>query len=157
MDATAGTGASTASTERSVHLRRTGPDRYLVTNRRGGRLTIGAGERADFTPVELLLAGLAGCSAIDIDLITGRRAQADLLEVTARGDKVRDEHGNHLVDLRLVLDISFPPGPDGDRAREVLPRTVERVRDRLCTVSRTVALGEPVDYVIATRPDGETR
>ncbi len=59
---------------------------------------------------------------------------------------MRDDGGNHLTNLQVTFDITWPEGEDGDKAREVLPRTLAQVRDRLCTVSRTVALGEPVEY-----------
>jgi hypothetical protein len=63
------------------------------------------------------------------------------------GHKVRDENGSHLVALTIHLDVRFPDGADGDRAREMLPRAIQQTRDRLCSVGRTVALGEPVEYV----------
>ena len=69
--------------------------------------------------------------------------------MTAEGHKVRDEGGGHLVDLRVTFDIRFPEGPDGDRAREFLPRAMQQTHDRICTVSRTVELGEPVEYAVA--------
>ena len=136
-------------TLRSIDLARADDGRYDVTNRRGGVLRIGTGEEDDFTPVELLLAAIAGCAAIDIGLITGKRATPDTLELRTEGHKVRDDQGNHLVDLKVVLDVRFPEGEDGDRAREVLPRAIAQTRDRLCTVGRTVALGEPITYVEA--------
>ena len=37
----------------------------------------------------------------------------------AEGHKVRDEQGNHLVDLTVTFDVTFPEGEAGDRAREV--------------------------------------
>jgi len=136
---------SERETHRYVDLTRIGEGRYKATNRRGGVLPIGSGDDPDFTPVELLLAALAGCGAIDVDYITGRRADAESFEVRAEGDKVRDEQGNHLVDLQVRFDIRFPEGEAGDAARAVLPRTIEMTRDRLCTVSRTVTLGERVE------------
>jgi uncharacterized OsmC-like protein len=132
---------------RSIDLTRIGEGRYKATNRRGGVLPIGSGGDPDFTPVELLLAALAGCGAIDVDLITGRRADAETFDARATGRKVSDEHGSHLVGLTVTFDVTFPEGEAGDRAREVMPRTLQRVRDRLCTVGRTVALGEPVEYL----------
>ncbi len=132
---------------RFIDLARIGEGRYKAVNRRGGVLPIGSGDDPDFTPVELLLAALAGCAAIDIDLITGRRARADSFDIRVTGQKVRDESGHHLVDLTVSLDVRFPAGEDGDRAREAMPRAIAQTRDRLCTVGRTVALGEPVDYV----------
>jgi uncharacterized OsmC-like protein len=145
------------ATLRGIDLTRLATGRYEVVNRRGGRLDVGTGDSGDFTPVELLLAAIAGCSAIDVGLITAKRAEPEKLDVRVEGHKIRDDQGNHLVDLRVTFDVAFPEGPDGDRAREALPRAVEQTRDRLCTVSRTVALGEPVHYVVAdgggvTRP-----
>lgn len=130
---------------RTVELTKTGTGHYRAVNVRGGEVSIGTGEDADFTPVEMLLAAIAGCSAIDVDLITGKRAQSVRFDVHARGDKVRDEQGNHLTGLALTFDVAFPEGPDGDAARAVLQRSIEQSRDRLCTVSRTVALPSPVE------------
>ncbi|MCW2856292.1 MAG: OsmC family protein [Marmoricola sp.] len=132
-------------TLRSVDLTRIGEGRYKATNRRGGVLPIGSGEDPDFTPVELLLAAIAGCSAIDVDLITGKRASATSFDVRAEGDKIRDDDGNHLVNLKLVFDVVFDQGEAGDAARAVIQRAIEQSRDRLCTVSRTVALPSPVE------------
>ena len=134
-------------TLRRVDLTRTGSGTYEATNRRGGVLPIGSGEDDTFTPVELLLAAIAGCSAIDVDLITGKRAQPLSFDVRTEGHKVRDESGNHLVGLRVTFDVTFPEGEGGDAAREALPRALQQTRDRLCTVGRTVALGEPIEYV----------
>lgn len=138
---------SERETYRYVDLTRMGEGRYKATNRRGGVLPIGSGDDPDFTPVELLLAALAGCGAIDVDYITRRRAEPESFDVRAEGDKVRDERGNHLTNLRVTFDIVFPEGVEGAAARAVLPRTIEQTRDRLCTVSRTVTLGEYVDMV----------
>ncbi len=138
---------TTDQTLRSIDLVKIGEGRYKATNRRGGVLPVGSGDDPDFTPVELLLAALAGCGAIDMDLITRKRAAAEVFEVRAEGHKVRDEQGSHLVGLRVGFDLTFPDGEAGDRARAVVPRTLQQVRDRLCTVGRTVAIGEPVDYV----------
>ena len=138
---------STPETLRSVELTRIGDQRYQATNARGGSVFFGSGgEDPDFTPVEMLLAAIAGCSAVDVDLITGKRATADTFEVRASGDKIRDEQGNRMVNLTVTFDVSFPGGEAGDAAREMLPRAIEMSRDRLCTVSRTVQVGEPVDY-----------
>ncbi len=134
-------------TFRYVDLTRMGKERYLATNRRGGVLPIGSGDDPDFSPVELLLAALAGCAAVDIDLITGKRVDATTFEMRTTGHKVRDENGSHLVDLLIHLDVRFPEGEAGDHARAMLPRAIQQTRDRLCTVGRTVALGEPVEYV----------
>jgi putative redox protein len=135
-----------SDTYRSVGLERTGPGEFLVTNVRGGTLRIG-GEDADFTPVELFLASLAGCAAVTVEEITGRRAAPERFAMTAEGHKRRDDDGAHMTDLRLLFDLLFPEGEDGDAARAIVPRTIAQTRDRLCTVSGTVHRGTPVEYV----------
>lgn len=130
---------------RRVELARDCAGHYTATNARGGTLPIGSGGDADFTPVELLLAAVAGCSAIDVDLLTSRRAEPEAFAVSAAAEKLRDAHGNHLGPVEVVFTVRFGEGADGDRAREVLPTAVRQSRDRLCTVSRTVQLPTPVD------------
>lgn len=134
-------------TLRSVDLSMMGDKRYKATNVRGGVLPIGQGDDPDFTPVELLLAALAGCGASDLEWVTSKRAPFTSLAVRATGHKVRDDQGSHLVNLSVTLEVAFPEGEDGDAARAVVPRTLEQIEQRLCTVGRTVALGEPVHYL----------
>ena len=129
---------------RWVNLSRVGKASYTLSNQRGGELTLGEGTGTDFTPVELLLGAIAGCSAIDVDYLTGKRAEPMSFRLHAEADKVRDADGNHLTNVKVTFDLRFPEGEDGDRARAAIPRAIEQSRDRLCTVSRTVQLGTPV-------------
>ncbi len=147
MTQQAGAEAHDPKTYRSVSLTRTTAGRYAATNVRGGTITVGSGDDDVFTPVELLLAALAGCSAIDVDGITGKRAEPEVFDVLTSGDKVRDDDGSHLVNLRISFDLRFPDGEAGDAARGVLDHAIELSHDRLCTVSRTVQLPTPVEHV----------
>jgi putative redox protein len=133
---------------RTVELSRIGLGLYEAANPRGGRLVFGSGDGDQFTPVELLLVAIAGCSAADVDYITAKRAEPTRFELRMSGDKVRDDSGNHLTNLRLTFDVAFPEGENGDAARAVLPRAVAQSHDRLCTVSRTVELGTPIEVEI---------
>ena len=134
-------------TLRTVDMTRIGTHRFKATNWRGGVLPIGSGDDPDFTPVELLLASIAACAALDVDYITEKRSEPEGFDVHVEGDKVRDENGNHLTNLRVVFDVTFPEGEAGDAARGVLQSAIEKSRDRICTVSRTVALPSPVEMV----------
>ncbi|NES27111.1 OsmC family peroxiredoxin [Micromonospora terminaliae] len=137
-----------ADTFRSVEIERTSVGRYVVRNARGGSMSMGTGDDGDFTPVELLLAAIGGCTAVDVDLITSRRAEPAQFSVTVTGDKIRDETGgNRMRNLRVEFAVTFPAGADGDSAREALPRSLRQSHDRLCTVSRTVETGTPVEIV----------
>lgn len=140
-EATGGTGTG----HRQVELTRTALGRYLATNARGGSIPLGGGDSEDFTPVELLLVAIAGCSAVDVDHITSRRAEPEAFDVVSEGVKTSTTgEGNHMSDLEVTFRLRFPEGEAGDRAREMLPRAVAQSHDRLCTVSRTVQRGEPV-------------
>ncbi|KGN38645.1 oxidoreductase [Knoellia subterranea KCTC 19937] len=130
---------------RSVTLSRTAHGEFDVTNIRGGTIHIGTGDTDDFTPVELLLTAIAGCSAVDVDFITAKRAEPSEFTVESTGVKAKSaEKGNHMEDLEVTFRVRFPEGPEGDRAREMLPRAIAQSHDRLCSVSRTVQLGTPV-------------
>jgi putative redox protein len=135
---------ATDSAHRSVRLERIKNSRYTAVNERGGTISVGTGDGTDFTPVELLLAAIGGCTAIDVDILTSRRAEPDSFEIVIDAEKVRDAAGNHLADVQVTFRIAFPAGEQGDKARELLPDAVRKSHDRLCTVSRTVELGTPV-------------
>ncbi|MGZ4597721.1 MAG: OsmC family protein [Actinomycetes bacterium] len=135
---------STSSARRSVSVERTAPGRLRITNARNGHITLGAGADENFSPTELLLAAIGGCTAIDVDILTTRRAEPEAFTVEVEAQKVRDDSGNRLTDIEVTFRIVFPPGAAGDEARALLPVAVRRSHDRLCTVGRTVELGTPV-------------
>ncbi len=134
------------NTLRSIEMTRLAKGRYEATNSRGGRLVLGQGGTGEeFSPVELLLVAIAGCSAIDVDFIVAKRAEPTRLDVRMTGDKIRDELGNRLTNLALSFDVEFPDDEAGRAAYDVLPRAVQQSHDRLCTVSRTVEVGTPIE------------
>ena len=133
-----------ADSHRTVTITRTSAGRYTAVNGRGGTLEFGTGDVDDFTPVELFLAAIGGCTAVDVDILTTRRAEPESFVVQVDGDKVRDGGGNRMEELSVTFRLTFPEGEGGDAARALLPETVQRSRDRLCTVSRTVEIGTPV-------------
>jgi putative redox protein len=139
-----------ADSHRTVSITRTSAGRYTAVNSRGGTLDLGTGDVDDFTPVELFLTAIGGCTAVDVDVLTTRRAEPESFVVQVDGDKVRDEGGNRMEDLSVTFRLKFPQGKDGDAARALLPEAVQRSHDRLCTVSRTVELGTPVATRIET-------
>ncbi|MEU0072041.1 OsmC family protein [Streptomyces sp. NPDC006332] len=144
----------TQDSPRSVTVERISTGHFVATNARGATITFGtsSGAHGDsaFTPVELLLAAIGGCSAADVDVATSRHAEPATFSVAVTGDKVSDELGNRMTGLRVAFSVTFPDGEgDGaDRARTILPRAVRTSHDRLCTVSRTVEIGTPVTVTI---------
>jgi uncharacterized OsmC-like protein len=118
--------------------------RYTATSAGGAQLTFGTGGGSEFSPVELLMAALGGCTAIDVDILTSRRAEPEAFKVVVDAEKVRDDGGNHLTDIEVRFRLRFPATAQGDAAREILPDVVRKSHDRLCTVSRTIELGTPI-------------
>jgi uncharacterized OsmC-like protein len=135
---------ATATGHRSVTVHRTGPGRLTITNQRGGQVTIGNGDDTDFSPSELFLGAIGGCTAIDVDVLTSRRSPPDTFDIEVDAEKVRDENGNRFTDIVVTFAVTFPEGEAGDAARALLPDAVARSHDRLCLVGRTVEIGTPI-------------
>jgi uncharacterized OsmC-like protein len=135
---------TTGSAHRSVSIERVANSEYLATNPRGGQIKMASGDGADFSPVELLLAAIGGCTAVDVDILTSRRAEPDEFGVVVGAEKVRDATGNYLTDVTVTFRIRFPEGEGGDKARALLPDAVRKSHDRLCTVGLTVERGTPI-------------
>jgi uncharacterized OsmC-like protein len=139
----------TDGSHREITLSRLRKARFVARNDRGGELEFGEGDDEAFSPVELLLAAIAGCNAIDVDYITAKRAEAESFDVRISANKIRDEHGNRMVDILVRLEVDFPDTDEGRAALEVLPSAARRSRDRLCTVGRTVVVATPVTVEVA--------
>lgn len=148
-DAPDTTTASSPESLRSITLTRTARGEYRADNGRGASLDIGTGDTDRFTPVELLLVAIAGCSAVDVDFLTSRRAEPENFVATMEGHKAKDADGNHMTGLRLNFDLTFPDGEAGDAARAVIERAIQQSHDRLCTVSRTVERGTPIEVGVS--------
>ena len=142
-------GMADSSVHRAVTVERIARGVFTVTNARGGQFRFGTGGDTDFTPTELLLAAIAGCTAIDVDILTSRRAEPESFQVRAEADKIRDAEGNRLTSIVVTYQIAFPGGAGGDEARAILPDVVQKSHDRLCTVGRTVENGTPISTRIA--------
>ena len=135
---------ATQITHRSLTVERVAAGKFEAVNSRGGRIGMGTGDNEAFTPTELLLVALGGCTAIDVDILTSRRAEPDMFQIAVGADKIRDENGNHLTNIEIIYRLTVPAGADGDAARAVLPEAVRRSQEQLCTVGRTVQLPSPV-------------
>ena len=129
---------------REVSIKRVESRKYQATSlESGASLEFGQGEGL-LTPVELLLAAIAGCSAIDVDVATTRRSEPENFEVKASGYKVSEDSASRMEDIRLGFDLKFPDTEEGRKAAGMVERTVKLSHDKYCTVSRTVELGASV-------------
>lgn len=140
----------TERSPRSVTLGRTGPGRYRAVNARGVELDFGHDDSL-FSPVELLLAAIGGCSSIDVDSVTSRRTEPDSFQVEVSGDYTVDDAGAHKVeDVVLDFHLRFPDTAEGRAAGALVDRLVKLSHDKDCTVSRTVQF----PTAVTSRVDG---
>jgi uncharacterized OsmC-like protein len=132
-----------------VTVERTSAGQFVARTRSGAEVVFGTGDET-FSPVELLLAALAGCSSIDVDTLVTRRAEPVSFVATATGERDKDGAGaSYATDLKVAFDLVFGEGEGADKARQILPEAVRMSHDRLCTVSNTVRRGTPVDMTVA--------
>lgn len=131
-----------------VEVHRTGDHRYTASNDRGASVEIGTDGVADtFTPGELLLAAIAGCSGLTGEnLLTRRLGQS--AEVAVHADRTKDpEDPKKFASVQVSFDVDL--SAVGDEAeRNKLLDAVERAIERSCTVSRSVQESTPIDLTL---------
>jgi len=124
------------------HLRMTvnPDDTVTVTNKHGTELLVDLDGERGLSPLELLLAALGACSAVDFAILMRKqRDPVEPLHLEVDGDK--EDH--RMQWLRVTYHVH--EGADDTKVE----RARSKVANDLCTVSRTVAGGTPVDHVIA--------
>ena len=111
----------------------------VVTNRHGTQITVDLHGERGLTPLEMLLAALGSCSAVDLALLMAKpRAPDTPFEIVVDGLK---------EDLRMQwLRVTYRIDPDVDARK--LERARVKTAEDLCTVSRTLAAGCPVEHAI---------
>jgi uncharacterized OsmC-like protein len=125
-----------------VRVERTGTHRFTATNDRGAEVTFGrAGEQGTFSPGELLLVAIGGCSQLSAESLLARRIGEDAPQaVTVEADKDYDNERYRAVRVTFDVDLSALE----DTERKSITAASLRAIERLCTVSRTVENGAEV-------------
>jgi len=124
------------------HLRMTvnPDDTVTVTNKHGTELLVDIEGERGLSPLELLLAALGACSAVDFAILMRKqRDPVEPLHLEVDGDK--EEY--RMEWLRVTYHVH-----EGADERKV-ERARSRVANDICTVSRTLASGTPVEHVVA--------
>ena len=137
-------GRMSGNSHRAVTLSRLSRLHFQATNSRGGTLSFGDSKAGEFSPIELLLVAIAGCTAMDVDAITVKRSEPSRFQLNCSGQYTKDRHGNRLTGIEVDFDVEFPDTEGGVAAADVLEIAIRRSHDRLCTVTRTVELPTPV-------------
>ena len=100
---------------------------------------MGGAECGAFTPLQLLLASLAGCGGNTMALLLRRHDQpVSGIEVTASAER-RDEHPTVLTDIELAFEVRGA-GLDED----VVRRALVIAEEKLCPVWAMLKPGTPI-------------
>ncbi|MCE3259200.1 MAG: hypothetical protein K0S12_841 [Bacteroidetes bacterium] len=105
-----------------------------------GAATIG-GHNKGFRPMQLLLAAVGGCSAIDIILILKKQKQEiESFEVEVDGEREKIEEYSLFRDI--VLHFKMKGKIDRDKAE----RAIKLSLDKYCSVSKTLEPTAKITY-----------
>ena len=120
----------------------------------GRRIELNSGEEMGqaFTPMELFLVALAGCTAMDVQWIMDKqRQQVDRLEISARGTR-RDEDPRYYESIELEYMLAGP----GIR-KDAVERAIRLSQEKYCSVKAMVkdAIRINVKYRIANGSEPE--
>ena len=142
--------------QRGVHVTRTGFETYTVTTRAGAQLEFGRGEGL-VDPVDMMLAGLAGCMAVSIDKPLVRAGETESFDVEVTADKLKDEAAaTRLENLRLQFDVVMGEWARKQDPEALLAKLLHVAHDTHCTVSRTIEAGAAVAVEGQIRVSGQS-
>lgn len=99
------------------------------------------GNNRGFSPMELLLVGLGGCTGMDVIAILRKmRQEVDDYQIEVEGTR-RDEHPQVYTDIRVVHVLR---GQNLDPAK--VARAVELSATRYCSASAMLSMAAKVDH-----------
>jgi len=122
--------------EKRVSLRHEGGRRFVAATGSGHDVVIdnAAGDTGP-RPTELLLAAIAGCTAMDIlDILEKKRQVVDRYSVEVSGTQ-REKAPNVFTDITVLHVV------EGNVESEAVRRSIELSATKYCTVSAQIAAG----------------
>lgn len=122
--------------EKNVSLRHEGGLRFVARTSSGHDVVVdnAAGDTGP-RPTELVLAAIAGCTAMDVvDIMTKKRQVMDHYSVEVSGTQ-REQAPNVFTDITVVHAV------EGDVETAALIRAIELSATKYCTVSAQVSAG----------------
>lgn len=122
--------------EKQVSLRHEGGMRFVARSGSGHDIAIdNATGNTGPRPTDLLLAAIAGCTAMDvIDILAKKRQVVDGYAVNVTGTQ-REKAPNVFTDITVLHTV------EGDVQTEAVRRSIELSATKYCTVSAQVAAG----------------
>ena len=137
--------SKTESPTKQVRLRWTGSGmEYVGGAGNGDLITLDGSSRKGPAPMEALLFSLAGCMAVDVQVVLEKsRVPLSGLEVEVEGERA-SRHPKRYTGVRLVYRVEGP----GEEHEGKLERAVKLSRDKLCSVLHSLHPDMDVDIRI---------
>jgi putative redox protein len=111
-----------------------------AVNRNGVQLTIDPEGELGFSPLELFLTALGSCSAVDLALLM-KKQRDPVTPFNVDVDGLKE-------DMRMQwLRVTYAIEQEVDAGK--LERARIKTAEDLCTVSRTLSSGCPVEHIVA--------
>ncbi len=108
--------------------------------RMDGTTSIG-GLDGGLSPLQLLLAGVGGCSAIDImGILEKQKQDLKALHIEVDGDKQKSESGTYSVFKTIHLHFTFT----GDLDPKKVERAIDLSLNKYCSVSKAMEKGSEI-------------
>ena len=122
--------------QKQVSLRHTGGSRFVARSSSGHDIVMdNAAGNTGPRPTELVLAAIAGCTAMDvIDILTKKRQVVDGYSVEVTGTQ-REKPPNVYTDITVLHVV------EGNVETDALRRSIELSATKYCTVSAQLASG----------------
>ncbi len=122
--------------EKQISLRHEGGMRFVARTTSGHDVVVdNASGNTGPRPTELVLAAIAGCTAMDVvDILAKKRQVVDRYSVEVRGTQ-REKAPNVFTDITVTHLV------EGNVDTEAVRRSIELSATRYCTVSAQVAGG----------------
>lgn len=108
-------------------------------------------EKEHFSPMQLVLAAVGGCAAVDlVSMLKKRRKTVSALRVETQGRR-RDEVPRRFVEIHLRFVLTSP-----DAGEEELGKLVTLAVDKYCSVSASLAPDTELSYSwVVVAPDAD--
>ncbi|HAS44942.1 MAG TPA: osmotically inducible protein OsmC [Microscillaceae bacterium] len=125
-----------------------------ATNEQGNTIQLDSnpengGHDLGFRPMQLMLAGIGGCSTIDIvDIMKKQRENLEDVKVTVTAEREKDKTPALFTSIHLHYKLF------GDISQEKAQRAVELSMDKYCSVAKILEKTAKITYdfeVIATQ------
>ena len=118
----------------------------LATNEDGNQVSIdgslkAGGENAGFRPMQLLLAGIGSCSAIDvIDILKKQRQELEDIKVEVRGDREEGEAPNLFKSVYIHFSLK------GALDEKKVKKAIDLSMQKYCSVARILEKTAELKY-----------